>query len=74
MVRENIAKYIKDNGIKQIHIAKALGISPSAVSLIVNCERDLSAEEYVKICKLFKVSCDYFVHDNIKPDKPNNPA
>ena len=70
MVRENIAKYIKDNGIKQIHIANALGISPSAVSSIVNCDRDLSAEEYIKICKLFKVSCDYFVNNDTKPDKP----
>lgn len=64
MVRENIADYIKRNGIKQKYIAENTNLSPSAVSQMLNGERDISAEEYVKICKLFRVSCDYFVNCN----------
>ena len=61
MVRENIATYVKNNGIKQKFIADNIGISPSAVSQLLNGEREISAEEYINICNLFNVSCDYFV-------------
>lgn len=61
MVRENIAEYVKNNGIKQKFIADNIGISPSAVSQLLNGEREISAEEYINICNLFNVSCDYFV-------------
>lgn len=61
MVRENIAAYVKNNGIKQKFIADNIGISPSAVSQLLNGEREISAEEYINICNLFNVSCDYFV-------------
>lgn len=61
MVRENIAAYVKNNGIKQKFIADNIGISPSAVSQFLNGEREISAEEYINICNLFNVSCDYFV-------------
>lgn len=61
MVREKIAKYIKDNGIKQVYVANGIGLSQAAISSMVNGERDLDVEEYVKICDLFKVSYDYFM-------------
>ena len=61
MVRENIAAYVKQNGIKQKFIADNIGISPSAVSQLLNGDREISAEEYINICNLFKVSCDFFV-------------
>lgn len=64
MVRENIAAYVKNNGIKQKFIADNIGISPSAVSQLLNGEREISAEEYINICNLFNVSCDYFVTNN----------
>ncbi|MGN0557896.1 MAG: helix-turn-helix domain-containing protein [Acutalibacteraceae bacterium] len=67
MVREKIAKYIKDNGIKQNYVANGIGLSPAAVSSMVNGERDLDVEEYVKICDLFKVSYDYFMPTDSKP-------
>ena len=62
MVRENIANYVKQNGIKQKFIADNIGLSPSAVSQMLNGEREISAEEYVNICRLFNLSCDYFVN------------
>lgn len=66
MVREKIAKYIKDNGIKQVYVANGIGLSPAAISSMVNGERDLDVEEYVKICDLFKVSYDYFMPNESK--------
>lgn len=62
MVRENIAAYVKQNGIKQKFIADNIGISPSAVSQFLNGDREISAEEYISICNLFRVSCDFFVN------------
>lgn len=66
MVREKIAKYIKDNGIKQVYVANGIGLSPAAISSMVNGERDLDVEEYVKICDLFRVSYDYFMPNEHK--------
>lgn len=63
MLRENIVKYIKEHGIKQDYVASNINISPHAMSAIVNGKREISAEEYVAICMLFNVSCDYFVSD-----------
>jgi transcriptional regulator with XRE-family HTH domain len=61
LVRENIAAYVKKNGIKQKFIADNIGLSPSAVSQLLNGDREISAEEYINICNLFNVSCDFFV-------------
>ncbi len=61
MLRDNIVKYIKDHGIKQDYVANGINISANAMSSIMNGKRDISAEEYVAICTLFNVSCDYFV-------------
>lgn len=60
-IREKIAKYIKDNGIKQVFVANGIGLSPSAISSMVNGERELDVQEYVKICELFKLPYDYFM-------------
>ena len=62
MVRKNIAAYVKQNGIKQKFIADNIGISPSAVSQLLNGDREISAEEYISICNLFRVSYDFFVN------------
>lgn len=67
MVREKIAKYIKDNGIKQVFVANGIGLSPSAISSMVNGERDLDVQEYVKICDLFKLPYDYFMPTTTQP-------
>lgn len=71
MVKENIARYIKSNGIKQVFVANGTGLTQQAVSSIVNGERDLDVEEYIKICDLFKVSYDFFVE---KGDNGDNIA
>lgn len=61
MVREKIAQYIKNNGIKQNYVANGIGLPPQAISALVRGERELDVEEYIRICDLFKVSYDYFM-------------
>lgn len=61
MVRENIVKYLKNNGIKQSFVADNIGLSRMAMSNLVNGDRDLDVEEYVKICDLLKVNYDFFI-------------
>ena len=62
MLRENIAAYIAKNGIKQSYLAEKTGITPMAVSSIVNLKRDISAEEYVSVCNALDVTLDFFLH------------
>lgn len=65
MVKENIVKYLKNNGIKQSFVADSIGLSRAAMSSLVKGERDLDVEEYVKICDLLKVNYDFFIGDYI---------
>lgn len=61
MVREKIAKYLKEKGIKQDYVAKQAGLSSNAFSALVNGKRNLDVEEYIKICTALEVSCDFFM-------------
>ena len=65
MVRDNIVKYLKSNGIKQTFIANGIGISQAAMSSLAKGERDLDVEEYVKICDLLKVNYDFFIDSSV---------
>ena len=62
MLRENIAEKKKKNGIKQSYLAEKTGMTPIAVSSIVNLKRDISAEEYVSVCDALNVTLDFFLH------------
>lgn len=62
MLRENIAAYIAKNGIKQSYLAEKTGMTPIAISSIVNLKRDISAEEYVSVCDALNVTLDFFLH------------
>lgn len=74
MLRENIAAYIAKNGIKQSYIAEKTGITPIAVSNIINLKRDISAEEYVSVCNALNVTLDFFLHysDTINASADNS--
>lgn len=60
MVKEKIARYLKDKGIKQDFIASKTNLSPAAVSCLVNGKRNLDVEEYKEICNALDVSYDFF--------------
>lgn len=61
MIIDNIAKYIKDNGIKQRMIAEKTGIGECALSAILTRKRKLSADEYEKICVVLKKDPNFFM-------------
>lgn len=68
LIRENVISYIRQNGIKQKYLSEKTGLSPSAVSSIMNCKRDIEVDEYCAICKALNVSLDYFSPDSYARD------
>lgn len=61
MVRERIADYLKEKGIKQEYVANKANISSTAMSNLVSGKRNLDVEEYIRICYALGVSCDFFM-------------
>lgn len=51
VVQGRVAKYVKEMGIKQNVIASKTGLYEQTVSMILNCKRRMSADEFVRICK-----------------------
>lgn len=54
-VEKNVAKYMKDRAIKQAPIAKKMGMSPDAFSLILRGKRAMKATEFQNFCRAVKV-------------------
>ena len=61
MVREAIAKYLEDNGIKQNYLATKINMSPVTLNTILNGKRKIDIEEYAKICDALNVTYDLFL-------------
>lgn len=62
-MQERIKQYLIDNGIKQTHLQKKLGISRSSCNVMLNGKRKITAQEYLQICKLLNLPTDYFLED-----------
>lgn len=62
-----IKEYLKQNGISQVHIAKAIGMPEPILSMTLNGKRRLMLEEYALICGVLKVNTDFF----LKPRLPD---
>lgn len=60
MVAEQIKAYIEERGIKQAAVAKASGMTETALSHSLNGKRKLAADEFVKICRFLRVPFDTF--------------
>lgn len=60
MIAENIAQYLKDNGITQSHVAERAGMHKQTFSNAMCGKRRLTADEYVLICDALGKSADYF--------------
>lgn len=60
-VQTKLAKYIRDNGIKQTHISQLTGIPDNKLSLILNRKRILTADEFELICIAIKKSPNNFI-------------
>lgn len=61
MIRKAIAEYLKNHGITQAWLAKTTGISPVALSQILNSKQNLDIDDYVKICDALDVPYDAFI-------------
>lgn len=66
MIGAKIRAYIKEKGYKQTFIAKAAGLSDSALSDILIHDRRIEVTEYVGICLALGVPLDFFVEDIMK--------
>lgn len=63
MIVENIRSYMRENGIKQEHVANKIGMSKQTMSAILNGNRKLIADEYVDICNALGVSTNKFTNE-----------
>ena len=63
MISDQIAQYLKDEGIKQSFISKKTGIGKVTLSQTLLGKRKLPADEYKLICDALGVSLDKFVKD-----------
>lgn len=66
MKGSDIKEYIEANGIKQAFVAKKTGISASILNMMLNDNRKIEANEYMKICDAIGVPLEQF-----KPRMPD---
>lgn len=60
-VYEKVRKYIDENGIKQVAVAKKAGIPNVTFNAIMNGKRTMYAEDLREICIALNVSPEIFV-------------
>lgn len=60
MVAQNIANYLKDNGIKGTWLAKKLNIPKQTLYTILKGRAELKADMYIQICQILRVNPDIF--------------
>jgi len=60
MISENVARYIREKGVKQTVIADAIGISAPSLNNKLQGKTKLYAEEYFALCEFLNVPTDYF--------------
>ena len=70
MKGSDIKKYLEANGIKQSFVSEQTGISAPILNMILNDNRKIEANEYMKICDVIGVPLDYFKPR--LPDKTKN--
>lgn len=66
MVREAIAKYLEENGIKQNFLANKINMSPVSLNNIINGSRKIDIEEYVRICDALGMPYEFFLKAETK--------
>lgn len=60
-VYEKVRTYIDENGLKQVAIAKKVGISQTTFNAILNGKRTLYADDLRAICIALNVSPELFI-------------
>ena len=70
MLGDNIRKYRKDNNISQEALGEKLGVSRQSISLWENNQTQPSLENIVALAKIFNVTTDDLLSDDVKTEKP----
>lgn len=60
MIAAAIAKYLKENGIKQAFLCAQTGLTKHCISSTLKGTRRLSVDEYEKICTALNRPYEYF--------------
>lgn len=63
VMQKRLRAYIKENGIKQKHIANVTGRKEYHVSDILTCRTEMKADEFVAYCIAIGKSPDYFAFE-----------
>ena len=63
-VYQKISKYIEENGIKQKYISEKTGIQENVLSMILNGQRKLTADEFVEIIIALKTEPNIFINQS----------
>lgn len=53
-VQERVAQYVQDNGIKQSFIAEKTGFSKVKISMLLNLNQKMTADEFEIFCKALR--------------------
>lgn len=60
MKGSDIKGYLEKNGIKQSFVSERTGIPAPILNMMLNNNRKIEANEYMKICDAIGVPLDYF--------------
>ena len=60
-IYEKVKFYIDEHHLKQVSVAKQAGISPSALSAMLNGKRKMYPDELRAICQSLNVSANIFI-------------
>lgn len=60
-VQERVAEYVQNNGIKQSFISERTGLSKVKVSMILNLNQKMTADELELFCKALKKEPNDFI-------------
>lgn len=65
-VEEKIKEHLKEKGIKRKRVAEALGMSETNFSMMINRNRSMRLDEYLKICEFLEVDAGFFLKEETK--------
>ncbi|MCI8800177.1 MAG: helix-turn-helix transcriptional regulator [Lachnospiraceae bacterium] len=60
MQGSDIKAYLNDKGIRQSYVSKKTGIPAPVLNMILNNNRKIEANEYMKICDAINVPLEQF--------------
>lgn len=66
MKGSDIKKYLEENGIKQSFVSERTGIPAPILNMMLNDNRKIEANEYMRICDAIGVPLEFF-----KPRQPD---